>query len=356
MYEKINCYSINCKIKSLMNARYFCVLGVVISIACAPKIEEEQVLEADLIFSSRIPEKEWIRVSADSIDRVFVDDNIACIVSGKEKKGHFFLTLFNLGSGEKIGSYYPYGSEIGEVLLPFFTKSQHQLLMYDPVKKMAGIIDIPVILYSVDYHPMLFHTNIFSQEIIPFKKRLLFLNPNSFDGKAPRVIISDRNWNYVERHKYSFDASNVVDGSLQYNPSRKKIAFLADYIPVIEIMNENGDLIRRIHFPHSVCDFETVYHSNSNITEYLYPYRSSPTFPDYSFCGSDSNEDYIACIYWREDWTYVILILDWEGHIIDGFNPVNKVIQISISSDGKRVFCWESEENNSVLREYAILQ
>ena len=112
-----------------MNARYFCVLGVVISIACAPKIEEEQVLEADLIFSSRIPEKEWIRVSADSIDRVFVDDNSACIVSGKEKKGHFFLTLFNLGSGEKIGSYYPYGSEIGEVLLPFFTKSQHQLLM-----------------------------------------------------------------------------------------------------------------------------------------------------------------------------------------------------------------------------------
>lgn len=121
-------------------------------------------------------------------------------------------------------------------------------------------------------------------------------------------------------------------------------------------MNENGDPIRRIHFPHSVCDFETVYHSNSNITEYLYPYRSSPTFPDYSFCGSDSNEDYIACIYWREDWTYVILILDWEGHIIDGFNPVNKVIQISISSDGKRVFSWESEENNSVLREYAILQ
>lgn len=84
-----------------MNARYFCVLGVVISIACAPKIEEEQVLEADLIFSSRIPEKEWIRVPADSIDRVFVDDNIACIVSGKEKKGHFFSDIIQFGFGGK---------------------------------------------------------------------------------------------------------------------------------------------------------------------------------------------------------------------------------------------------------------
>lgn len=339
-----------------MNARYICAIGAMMFVACAPQIEEEQVSDADLVFSFRNPEKEWIRVPADSIDRVFVDEDVACIVSGKEQKGHSFLTLFHLGSGKKIRSFYPYGSEKGEALLPFFTKSQHQLLMYDPVKKMAGIIDIPIISNSVDYHPTLFHTNIFSQEIIPFKKRLLFLNPNSFDGKAPRVIISDRNWNYVERHKYSFDASNVVDGSLQYNSSKGRIAFLADYIPVVEIMNENGVLLKRIHFPHSICDFEKVYHKSVGITEYLYPYCSSPSFPDYSFCGSDSNENYIACIYWRDDWTYAILILDWEGHIIDGFNPVSKVKQISISSDGKRVFCWEAEENNGVLREYAILQ
>lgn len=323
--------------------------------SCTSHVVDKKIIDAtELQFASRSCIKEWMRVPKDSINHVIVEDGTVCCFYIREKKGENHLALFDLEQNSPIREIIPYGAKKDEMLLPFLTVTPGHLFLYDPVKKEATDIEVKKALEESSFIPSFYHTSVYSQEVIPVKDRLLFLNQYSFKGKAPRVLFSDRKWNYTETKHYNFDAMNVVDGSLQYNERLDRIAYLAEYLPVIELMDGKGTLTKTIQFPHSVSDFVAVDHPNLQIVEYLFPDQASQPFPRFSFCCSDSNDEKIACAYWREDWTFVVLVLDWEGNILDGFTVETRIKNISLSSDGESVYCWEEKESECFLREYEI--
>ena len=310
---------------------------------------------AMLDWPTRIPKMELWDVPSDSVAAVLVDGQVACALSCTNKKGKPQLYMYDIRDFTCLRSFLPYGTGNGEMLMPFMTKNHGELLIYDPVKKQVAVMEIQDYAFDEDKMPQSFDTNIFSQEMIPVGGRILFLNQYSFQGQAPRVRYSDRRWNYRETKTYRFDAANVVDGTLQYNPSLGRIAFLADYEPVIEFLDTRVRPEKTLVFPHSVCKFEAVNHKDQNIVEYLYPHRENPAFPDYSFVAADSNEQHIAAVFWREDWQFVVLILDWEGSILDGFCTGARVRNISIDRESKFVYCWEEHDARNKLLQYAIL-
>lgn len=323
-------------------------------LSCSSAVVTDRVDAVDLEFASRQPSKELMCVPKDSIDYVHVENGVLCLFNVRERKGENHLALYDLNQGVLIRECIPYGANANEMLLPFLTVTSGHLFVYDPVKKEATDIEINQLLKESQYEPQYYHTNLYSQEIIPIRERLLFLNQYSFKGKAPRVRYSDSMWNYTEKHRYDFDAMNVVDGFLLYNQEEDRIAFLADYEPVIELMDGNGKLLKSVRFPHSVCEFVAVNYKSIGIVEYSYPYQESPSFPEYSFCAADSNEDIIVCSFWRDDWTFIVMAIDWHGNILDGFAVDSKIRNVSLSSDGKSVYCWEEANERKYLKQYEL--
>lgn len=327
----------------------------ILLLGCSQIADIETVDSSLLDWPMRRPERVLQDFSYDSATSVLVDKDVVCVLTMPNKKGTPLLYMYDIEDGSCLRTSIPYGAGEGEMLLPFITKNHGNLLIYDAVKKEVAIIDIQDYAYHENHSLKTFATNIFSQEIIPVKDRLLFLNPYSFQGNAPRVRYSNRKWYYRETKSYHFDAANVVDGTLQFNPALEQIVYLADYEPIIEFMDMRGRLKKKIVFPHSVCEFEKVVHPELNIVEYLYPYREDPSFPDYSFVAADSNEKHIATVFWREDWQFVVMILDWNGNIQDGFCTGARVKNISIDRNSKSVYCWEEHEGRNVLLQYDIL-
>ena len=301
---------------------------------------------------NRYPVAELLRVQKDSIEKVMVVDSLALVFPKRLQKGAPMLRVYEIASFSKRAEFIPYGSGKGELLQAFTTKGNGKMLLYDAVKKEIAVMDLNSMENDPSFSPSFYHTNILSQEIIPYHDRLLFLNRYSYQGQAPRIRISDKKWNYYERSHYKCDAINVVDGSLHYNKKMDRIAFLADYEPVIELMDKQGKLLKKIRFPHSVIEFVRVPHPDLKMEELLYPYQDDPHFPEYCFCCADSNDDYIVGAFWQDDWRFAVMILDWDGNLVDGFLTESRVVNISFSSDSKLVYCWEENGNDRILNVY----
>lgn len=325
-----------------MSKRLFIFLGFVLAVNCSPRVSFETVTSDRFeMFTQRTPSREVLRVPSDSVLSVTVRKGVICSFFQKQQN-RYALVLSDF-TGHEIASLVEYGSQPQQVLIAKSSYGSGKFLLHDPITKKIVVTDIAAAQSRPGYVPQVYHTDILSQEVIPMEDRLLFLNPNSFQKEGPRVLVSDRRWNMPASGNHRASAFSATVGTLLYNSSDKSIVYFSQDEPVIEFFDIKCRLKRRIEFPHERGIVMRVPHDG--IFEYAY----QGIAPE-CFMSADGNDDYMVAVFWTDEGKSIILVFDWEGNILDGFEATATVKTISLARSS--VYCWENEGEQSCLREY----
>lgn len=325
-----------------MSRRFFIFLGFVLAIGCSPSVNFETVgSDRFEMFTRRVPSKEVLHAPSDSILAVSVREGVICSYFQKQQN-RYALVLSDF-TGHIIASLVEYGPQPQQVLIAKSSYGSGKFLLHDPISKKIVVTDIAAAQSRPGYVPLVYHTDILSQEVIPMDDRLLFLNPNSFKDDAPRVLVSDRHWNTPDSGNHRISAFSATLGSLLYHHSDKSIVYFSQNEPIIEFFDKNRRLTKQIEFPHERGTVMKVPHDG--IVEYAY----EGTAPK-CFISADGNEDFMAAVFWTDEGKSIVLVFDWEGKILDGFEATATVKTISLAQSS--VYCWENDGEQSCLREY----
>lgn len=327
------------------------LLFMVISCADKRPVQENHITEDRLnAFELRTPQRVVLTTPADSLESVFVINQHIITFQHPDGNGQPFLHILAM-NGQEICSLVKKGGGRDEMLMALPSVSNNMLLMMDVLQRQLAFIDITEAV-KPSFSILKYRTNILSQRIIPYKDRLMFLNPYSYRDQAKRILISDREWNYSEKKHYSFNAFNIVCGEVLYEDQSERVVYLSRHEPIAEVLDTKGTLKKRIIFPHHVPDVAEIWHEDRNIKEYVI--IAQDDYPEDCFVSADSNSNCIAAVFRTDDWKSVIMVFNWDGDILDGFKVDTLVYNISLASDSGKVWCWEKTTENGTLKEYPI--
>ena len=242
---------------------------------------------------------------------------------------------------------YHYDSKDDGLLMPLYTRNGNEILLHDDLVQQTTLIDIHDAYTEPDYHPLRQHSNISSERILSFGDRQAFLNRNSHEPGTPRILFSNRAWNYNKKDKSPFRSPNITHGSLIADLSFSKIGYIPDREPVIELFNRDGKICNRISFYHdkrqSYDDIEI-----NGIREYFYKLPMVTCFS----CACAGNEVFAAGFIDDNDNHYVTL-LGWDGMFKGGFKTEGEIYNISFSSDERYIYTWEILHDKYYLNRYS---
>ena len=328
-------------------------LMIIVLFSCTGRmpVQEKKISQEEVnSFMQRNPRMELYTVPADSLERVFVVKDKIITYQHPDGNGQPFLHILAM-NGQEICSLVKKGGGRDEMLMALPSVSNNMLLMMDVLQRQLAFIDITEAV-KPSFSILKYKTNILSQRIIPYKDRLMFLNPYSYRDQAKRILISDREWNYSEKKHYSFNAFNIVCGEVLYEDQSERVVYLSRHEPIAEVLDTKGTLKKRIIFPHHEPDVAEIWHEDRNIKEYVI--IAQDDYPEDCFVSADSNSDCIAAVFRTDDWKSVIMVFNWDGDILDGFKVDTLVYNISLASDSGKVWCWEKTTENGTLKEYPI--
>ena len=325
-----------------MSKRTLILLGLALAVNCSPQISNETVGgDRFVLFAERTPSRVILQAPSDSVLSVTVREGVICSFYQKHQNRHA-LVLSDF-TGQEIASFVEYGSQPQQVLIAKSSYGSGKILLHDPITKKIVVTEIAAAQSSPGYIPPVYHTDILSQEVIPMEDRLLFLNPNSFQEEGSRLLVSDRRWNTPDNRIHKTSAFSATLGSLVYHNTRKTIVYFSQNEPVIEIFDHKCRLKKRIVFPHERGTVMQIPHDG--IVEYAYQ-----GFAPKCFMSADGNDDYMTAVFQTDDGKSIVLVFDWDGNILDGFEASATVNAISLARSS--VYCWENEGMQSYLREY----
>ena len=112
-------------------------------------------------------------------------------------------------------------------------------------------------------------------------------------------------------------------------------------------MDGRGNLIQTITFPRQRNIIGEIPVGTHVELVYQDPIR-------YCFLSADGSDDLIACVFEDDGGDHLVVVFDWEGNIIDGFRTGFKIKQISLASDSRSVYCWESDGERERLDQYLL--
>lgn len=227
-------------------------------------------------------------------------DSLLCILFKPENTFKNTLSIESINHRNQNLLTIPYGDGTGEMMLPLFSHQDSSILLYDLVLNKTALIRIEDLILNEIYEPEFYSTNIITQEIIPDykKRRFIYLNQYSYNGKEPRFLYSDPRGNQHER-KRSYYYFNVCIGKLVQHPHTHRIAYLGQSQPSLELMDEKGHLIRRIIFPREHQEVTDIRYGN--ITDYIFV---APVIN--CFTAATANDQFIAGAYETDDHKYYI--------------------------------------------------
>ena len=206
-----------------------------------------------------------------------------------------------------------------------------------------------------------YKTDLKSQYIIPVgNKEGLFLNPYSFGGKEIRFERTKDDFMTKKKGHPGFDAFNVVLGSLTCSPKNGHVIYANRVEPEVEIFDSDGKLIRRLKFhDERLYEPQQYYTDKGHGTDsYCFLGKVKQSFID--ACGSD---DCIALLFRPGVITPTstavsavsyIIVFDWNGDNVRGCSLNENISTISLSSDGKSLYCFSSSEQGKQLIKYYL--
>jgi len=316
-------------------------------VACQSRSTKETTLQPGTLDSlkNRLPEKEILALPLGTVRRVSIIDGIICLYYNREQSS-YALALWDMDL-RLLRTFVEYGPGADQMMLIGPTSGGGRYVLPDPILKKVMMVDIKKAAADTSYHPVIYQSDIYTQEEIPFGERILFLNPYAYKGRAPRVLVSDKKWNYRWRRQPDYSGFNINIGRLIYSPEKERIAYCPLCEPVIELMDGRGNLIQTITFPRQRNIIGEIPVGTHVELVYQDPIR-------YCFLSADGSDDLIACVFEDDGGDHLVVVFDWEGNIIDGFRTGFKIKQISLASDSRSVYCWESDGERERLDQYLL--
>lgn len=315
-------------------------------VSCSATLStKEVVVEQEVLHEIGFRKAETVFALSEDATSVYVTQCGICVFN-REGSSEHFLKLLSMGS-EDSRWYVSHGYAEDQLLLPILSFGGQDALLYDAVLNKACKIDVCAALADNQYECLYHSTNIISQRVVPVGDRLLYLNPNSYDGKEPRLLWSDAQWNAVKvRNKTSHDKNylNVLSGNIVYREGNS-IAFVSRHSPEIEIFDWTGGLECRLVFPHQQSStIEVINAAGQRETVF--------TSVETCFVCAFAYGDYFATCFRDDSGQDYVLVLDWQGEIVDGFKPEGTVKTISLGREG--VFVFENDGDTRTLKKYSI--
>lgn len=272
-----------------------------------------------------------------------ISGNNLCKLYYKETTRPLKFEIWNMDGDSKLYSY-DAGDDLP--LMPFATFSQDYLTLHDILSQKTVVINIAEASENIEYVPVNRPSDINSSRILPWGERLVFLNDYSFVDGIPRVLFSNRKWNYKEKKNYRFNSTNVVHGSLIRKEDMSKIAYVPSNDNTIELLDNQGRKETLLIFYHEkkqgIGSFD-----NNGITVYAYKFPPVPCFS--SACAGKNS--FIAG-YVDDNGNHSIVILDWDGNLLGGFNVNGEILDLSFSEDENTIYSYEHIGNYEYLIAY----
>lgn len=247
--------------------------------------------------------------------------------------------------GTPLADFIHKGQGVNQMLVTQCEYNQQYVFLRDPILKKAVLIDTHKSMTDSSYAPVMNKLSIETPRVIPCAESLAAINVYSYKSTLPRVLISDKQWRFKEPRHGEYWAGNALNGQLVYSQDVNKIAYCMSHEPIIEILDGRGAAEKRIVFPVKGGTIMEVPHDG--IIEPIY-LNGSPS----CFLTSAGNNKWFATVLEIENRGHVVLIIKWDGVIVDGFLSDYTVELISCDND--TVYCWETDGNTYFLNKYLV--
>lgn len=311
-----------------------------------------------------LPESMDFDIPISANDIYIWNDSIA-IVHNRPLEDIWFLELYNLNDGKLMNHFIRRGNGPGEMLDNNFIFYNDTIVITDFQKDHIAIIPVAEATGNNSYTPELKSYSVRSQYILPFKGKLIALNPYCFINKeygisndGSRYIVSDSNYVYEEATEYIHDTYNVSFSRFFISYLNDRIVFTDKREPKIEICDTDFNLIKTVLGPDMqgtqkyrieedgdvifVNTIPMVYTSHCYNDEYFYVCYNG------DFLSYKNDFDYSALKSW-------VLKFDWDGNFIDSYYMDHCIKSMSLSNDGRYIYAFGMDpDGESVLYKYLL--
>ncbi len=294
-----------------------------------------------------IPEKVDFEVPISAYGVYVWQDSIILVCNSHLDKRHKFLEVYDLHTSRFLRDYIHIGNGPDEMLAVAANYQNDTILLQDVMKRTITVIPVDSAI-SDTFIPMVIPFDIYSQQMWPYKGKMLALNPNCFiderigvHNDGLRFIISDSNFVYKENEEYLHNTYNAVLASFIISYKNNRIVVYNSNEPEIEIYDTNLNLIKKIHGPELPHEITYGMLKNGNVltegdpASYMYSCFDSKYFY-LSYIGDflEMNETVFNVGY-----SY-ILKFDWDGNPVDSYYIDLSVLSMSLSEDGQSMYLF----------------
>lgn len=303
-------------------------------------------------------------VPISTADLYIWNDSIA-IVRNMVVSDTWFLELYDLRDNRLLRHFLRHGNGPGEMLEINFIFNNDTIVIEDFQKDNITAIPVHKAVNDDTFKPNLRPISVWSQYKLPFKGKLLALNPYRFINKdyginndGPRFIVSDSNYVYKEKKHYEYNTFNVSYSSFFISFANDRIVYVCKSEPVLELYDTSLNLIKEILGPEMQSRQKYKIEENGNVCFLnTIPYAYS------SFCYNDDyfyvcyNGDYLS---YKNDFDSSLLKswifkFDWDGNFIDSYYIDHYVKSMSLSNDGRYIYAFGTDrEGGNVFYKYLL--
>ena len=325
--------------------RVFCLLFLCLSACVSQEISETEIpLPVEVNDTGEV----LLTAQKDSVARVYVVGDALCKIYVRGQNS-YVLELESMESKKNTKSFVKYGKEKDELLLASASRGREQLLLHDLLQGKIMVVDIDRAVKDDSYQPETLPCNIVSQEIIPANEReLYYLNPYSWEAGAPRFYRSDQKGQESRHRKGKKNGFSVINGELVFNKEQHKVAFADRFNPDIEIWTDKGILLHRIRVDEErTAEIQEV--DINGVKDYFFV-NSIPC----CFSSANGDDSVLVAAYQNAQGESCIFVLDWDGALLRSFRVPGNVMEVSLSSSGKAIYCWTAFEEEDCLIRYLL--
>lgn len=333
----------------------FMLVAAIMTVSCSINDDTSVISMDDLTESSVHLRGIICKTLPDSLTTTFIICDSVVVSQRHYHEGDHVLGLTYINDTSFLW-FGQYGIEEDRMMNSLVTRCENRVLLYDIVKEKITVIDVST---GIDNPSIIsYDTGLSTQYVLPVTMRKgLFLAHESFKGKRRRVRTTGDEYQPDRHNVGRYDAFNVVLGELACSNVRNRSVFADRVDSKVEILDTDGKLLKRIMFI-SQGDKERQQYSkdeSEGVTYYTFLGSVKQSFTD--VCCNDST---IALLYRPglitpssvsiSDHPYVVL-MDWDGNVRATYVMDDEFDRISITSDGRCLFCFSSREGgNSVMR------
>lgn len=293
---------------------------------------------------------------------IFIVNDSLAVVHNAEQTDRRLVEIYNLNSGALAWEYFSKGNGPEEILMGRSGMFNDTLLLEDFMRDRFVMVPVDRIVSGESFKPEFHNYSVITPRFIPFKGKLLAINPNRFIDKhaginndGNRFILTDSSFSYQESRDYQYETSNVTNGNILVSYENDRVIYYSANQPLIEVYDTDLNLLRTISGPELPTKPELSLIGPMVIYSNGQPYA-------YTRSCSNSKHVYIAYIgefstaeKKHDEYDTRIFKFDWNGNFIDSYLIDIYVTGLSLSEDGGTLYVFGREHDGTdVLKKYDL--